>query len=291
MCNSLTAALLLYHLCTVCSTELLLLLCGALYVKVKRFWLPRGQGSPLIFTEREQKSYLFISGVGSPHDQQALMSWGRESHRQLAHIFPWTRELLSTQRSICRWAHPGLPSEIPLVSRKELCSGSFTQYPPCWTQWSFDGFHLLESLTQKLVLVERWKGAMSGCWSQRRWRGRSRFCIESESAGSICPHPDSSALNHIKTPFGTVQAHCAFQMFHCYRLSLRPFVFSFDSSSPGRKLKDLLGSLFPRSPLPQPRSILKPSGKGRPTTASLFQEVVCLPLEFSSMLFPYLRYL
>ena len=88
MCNSLTAALLLYHLCTVCSTELLLLLCDALYVKVKRFWLPRGQGSPLILTEREQKSYLFNAGVGSPHGQQALMSWGRESHRQLAHISP-----------------------------------------------------------------------------------------------------------------------------------------------------------------------------------------------------------
>lgn len=138
---------------------------------------------------------------------------------------------------------------------------------------SADGFRLLELLTHELVLAQRWRENTVGCWGRRRWWGRSNwqswiystlcFCIEPVSVGSVWPNPGSWDLSHIKMSFGTsLDSLLAFQMFQCYHLPLRSFMILLDSSSPTRKLKDLLGSLFPsRISLPQSRSILRLSGK------------------------------
>lgn len=90
-----------------------------------------------------------------------------------------------------------------------------TQHHHCWTRCPSAGSRLLELLTQELVLVQRWTGVIIGCWSHRRWWSRRNrpsqicstlhFCIESVSAGSRCPNPDSWDLNRIKTSLGTTQ--------------------------------------------------------------------------------------
>lgn len=151
--------------------------------------------------------------------------------------------------------------EVPLVSRKQLHADGFTQYHNHWT--TSDGLHLPEPLTQEVVLSRGGRG------TQRAAGGIGGD--EAAVVGCLGPTPPFvSAKNQYrldqyililileistisKWHLAQVQTLLAFQLFHHYHLSLRPFTFLFDSSSPTRKVKYLLGCLFPR------RSSLPPS--------------------------------
>ena len=192
--------------------------------------------------------------------------------------------LLSPGGKVCRWAPPVLlPSEVPLVSRKELPSCSNITAGPrrallrastCWNLWH-----------------RNWccgRGA-SGRWRLRRWWGKTTrpsliycvlcFCIEpGPLGGSAGPTSDSWNHNRSKMSFGKISnstyiSNAPALWCHCdaSRFPVIPL------SSSSRKLKDLL----PRRSSPSPsRSMLRHSRKGRPTVASLYRKMILFSPEF-----------